>query len=1397
MINPQRSSLQTSPETNPPAARYGKRKSIAPGRSSHVVEFTKVLDLPPFMSGVVAGHERSAVSNMTARLSAGSIVAALMLSASLSSAGPVAGNAVVLFGAASLGQNAPDLNAGSKQAQSDDFLRRARQAMAENDYAAAERLISQAEALGVDYGPFCFGDTPKKAMRDLEQRRAQANATPPSQMFSPQSARRPVDPFAARTDMANGNPAAAPGPAVTRLPSVDPAAQVQGLPPDNAVNPFGRATASMTPPTDMDDRVPAALRSRMPVANDAAGQMVMSNQILLAARQALALGDVHRAGLLLEQAKAIQVMRGPSDDNPQNVEQLVRKCAELNAVPADRKASEGFRLAYARLLVEQAEGLLRRGDLDESERLATESSRQRVIFGALETRPEMLLQRIAAIRHQGGAPAATAGMTPGYPGAVVPAGGQFAASADQRASLAVYDAAHDPTHNVPASAVQPVAPPSMQQSFLAASQSDPSTPAAPAPAAAPATMPNAGDANPGMEFYLRGEAALRARDVETAMQCFRHAAEYRDQLDPAIAQRLKERLELTPMSMGDRSRAPAATMDEAAARQQAAIHQAEAQMHRDESAALELAKTDPRKALAMLEQSRRNLESSGLEPGIRDRLLRQLDRSLAQLSREVEGNKPLLDLKEKNDRVREDVQQRQQSMQTNRQKLADMINDFNRLMEEQRYEEAEIVAKRCKELDPNNPVVTQVVLQAKFAHRVAMNREIQDQKEQGVVDALVDVDRASIPFNTKEPYLFPDAKSWDKLTASRKRFADNRRRRSEREVEIEQRLKTPVSLQFENAPLSKVVEYLGKLAQINVHLDQQGLAEEGATTDTPVTIKLEHEISLKSALNLILQPLHLNYVVKDEVLKITSEQMRDGELYTEVYNVADLVIPIPNFIANPNMGIPGALKQAVADMNGSGFNPMGMSASPLSVVASAMKSGALGDRAVLAQSSSGGKPPVVPNSNGNMPSGVGPGGLGGGAQADFDALIELITSTIKPTTWDSVGGPGSIAPFETNLSIVVSQTQDVHEEIVDLLEQLRKLQDLQVTIEVRFITLEDDFFERVGVDFDFELQSNAQRPFGVFGQQIGPSVAATTTTIGQPNAQFNYANQNVSGSTSAVVGVASPGGPGTGAFSSDLNIPFTQGSYGLAVPQFGGFNAASTAGATLGFAILSDIEAYFFIQASQADTRSNLLQAPKVTLFNGQQAFVSDTTQTPFVISVIPVVGDFAAAQEPVIVVLNAGTFLTVQAVVSNDRRFVRLTVVPFFSSIGAVNTFTFTGSSTTTTSTSAEGVQTTPNDNSQSSNSSTTSSSGTTVQLPTFAFVTVTTTVSVPDGGTVLLGGIKRLSEGRQEDGVPVLDKIPYLNRLFKNVGIGRTTQSLMMMVTPRIIIQEEEEEKLGVQPQ
>ena len=53
----------------------------------------------------------------------------------------------------------------------------------------------------------------------------------------------------------------------------------------------------------------------------------------------------------------------------------------------------------------------------------------------------------------------------------------------------------------------------------------------------------------------------------------------------------------------------------------------------------------------------------------------------------------------------------------------------------------------------------------------------------------------------------------------------------------------------------------------------------------------------------------------------------------------------------------------------------------------------------------------------------------------------------------------------------------------------------------------------------------------------------------------------------------------------------------------------------------------------------------------------------------------------------------------------------------------------------------------------------------------------------------LKITAESRNEFGPPFLSKIPYLNRLFKNVGVGRDTTHVMIMVTPRIIINSEEE--------
>jgi hypothetical protein len=44
-------------------------------------------------------------------------------------------------------------------------------------------------------------------------------------------------------------------------------------------------------------------------------------------------------------------------------------------------------------------------------------------------------------------------------------------------------------------------------------------------------------------------------------------------------------------------------------------------------------------------------------------------------------------------------------------------------------------------------------------------------------------------------------------------------------------------------------------------------------------------------------------------------------------------------------------------------------------------------------------------------------GRGGGVQADFDPLIDLITSTIEPDSWQEVGGAGSISGFQGGVRV--------------------------------------------------------------------------------------------------------------------------------------------------------------------------------------------------------------------------------------------------------------------------------------------------------------------------------------------------------------------------------------------
>jgi general secretion pathway protein D len=1217
------------------------------------------------------------------------------------------------------------------------LLTQARQAIRDGNLERAEVLVTQAEASKVRYSLLHIGPTPSSLRRELDSAKKKSNApTRPSLFARPLGAISPitnqnreektggVDPFQKRDAQLPEPPLAEP------IPPSDPAVY--------------------TPPQAWD---PSISMDSKPLP--ALGHFV-DNPFVAPPSESLAENPLRTANTDLPSEVPKRLPSQVSMADPEPAMSSLPPQAPLppgsGVVPANFEAPATLReaplpanqdsKAITLDLMRQARQALAHGQYDQADRMAQQASAMNIPeshFLPSEDRPSQLAWdlRIARRGQQAASP--------------IEATSDDRNDANQPAQFLIEGRGNQSGPGTLGSEIRVADGPKTTNPSNSNSFVEELNPPA---------------ADMAADLLRDGEESLRRGDRRSALELFQQANDLRDALDIHAQQRLDSHLQmLSADTKGDSeatSRSSAFSdnlIDAADGKQQVLARQLSSEVGKRQSEAHNLRTENPQKALDILRETRQTIVDSQLAEEYQTQLLRRIDVTVSETEQYMKDHQAELDLEATNRAVLEEVERGREVKIKVQQKVAELVDEFNQLRDEQRYEEMEVVARRLYEMAPDEPIAQQVWTTAKFIRREMMNQQLADRREQDYWSTFHDVEEASqIPVGDQREMVF--AKNWDQLVKNRRGSSDSTNQRTERELEIQKRLKTPVLLRYENTPLSQVSDELSQLTGVNIHLDPQGLSQEGWNSDTPITINLNKEISLKSALNLILEPLHLSYVIKDEVLKITSEQLRDGELEPKTYNVADLVIPIPNFVPNNNIGLQGLLNDAYAAV-GYGAGGLGTPGPTVLVNNRGQRGakGAGGDDLLAQQFSS----PNMGTPNPTVPIGTGPGGLGGAEDADFDSLIDLIVSTVANESWaENGGGQAEIRPFPTNLSLVISQTQAVHDQIADLLQQLRKLQDLQVTIEVRFIRLSDNFFERIGIDFDVNIDSNAADNLPI-----------------PPNAP---------GQPSAIVGARSAAIGDLPVFTADLDVPFRQGGFDITVPAFGGGMRDSFA--TFGFAILSDIEAYFLIEAAQGDSRTNLLNAPKVTLFNGQQAFVADAVQRPFVISVIPVVGEFAAAQQPVIVVLSEGTLMTIQAVVSDDRRYVRMTVVPFFSQIGDVDTFTFEGSTSTSSSSS---VVDDP-DEAVVDEADSETRSGTTVQLPTFQFVSVVTTVSVPDGGTVLLGGIKRLNEGRSEFGVPLLSKLPYVNRLFRNVGIGRETSSLMMMVTPRIIIQEEEEEKVGI---
>ena len=360
------------------------------------------------------------------------------------------------------------------------------------------------------------------------------------------------------------------------------------------------------------------------------------------------------------------------------------------------------------------------------------------------------------------------------------------------------------------------------------------------------------------------------------------------------------------------------------------------------------------------------------------------------------------------------------------------------------------------------------------------------------------------------------------------------------------------------------------------------------------------------------------------------------------------------------------------------------------------------------------------------------GGMGGMGGYIAEDLRYLIQETVEPDSWFETSdvGEGTITPYprQQPRKLAVMQTVEVHQEIEKLLDALRKALGNQVAIEAVFLVVSENFLKDVGLDVDFTV--NLGGKWGQLSFEQGSAVATTPDT-----------STKVQGSLGGLSVEGSLGTPG-----------IISGGYGT---------------------ILDDLQVSFLLRAVHAHTDSKSLTAPKGTVMSGESAMFSvqdiisyalpPTTQAVTQPAGIGTTGTQTGVQQN-IGYITVGSSLNITPTISKDKKHVLLYIMTQLTDLLRLRTHDIEGPVGT-----AGEVQ------------------EYSATVPETETSQVMTRVSVPDGGTLLLGGQKITAEVEKEAGVPVLSKIPVLGRLFTNRSEIRDHKILLILVKPTILLQEE----------
>ncbi|MEQ1603356.1 MAG: type IV pilus secretin PilQ [Pyrinomonadaceae bacterium] len=198
---------------------------------------------------------------------------------------------------------------------------------------------------------------------------------------------------------------------------------------------------------------------------------------------------------------------------------------------------------------------------------------------------------------------------------------------------------------------------------------------------------------------------------------------------------------------------------------------------------------------------------------------------------------------------------------------------------------------------------------------------------------------------------------------------------------------------------------------------------------------------------------------------------------------------------------------------------------------------------------------------------------------------------------------------------------------------------------------------------------------------------------------------------------------------------------GLPIGSINNSLASSIANTAIGLTtgIFGTAQLSALISAGEKKGEVKVIATPRVTALNNRPAEIKNSTQIP-ITTIQP----------------NSGTGSAVIATTTYVDVPLRLSITPQITDLGTVILNVVAENSSTAQI--AAGAP--PAINTQS----------------------MTTQVTVPDGGTTVVGGVLFDDERESQDRTPGLASIPILGNLFKRKGIQRNTNEILFFITPRI---------------